>query len=91
MDNTKYSLSELKKMKGKVEDVWGLSNGQTYMTTMLTKEDTYTNGLEEMRAMVKPVSGRVGMRRGLLIGVETITDLYNYNVRKVTYQTLLLK
>lgn len=61
VDNTRYSLSELKKLEaaGGREAMWRLANAQTYMSTALTKEDTCTDGLKEMGAVVKPVSERV--------------------------------
>ena len=62
VDNTKYSLSELKKLKGTRPGPsvqWRLANVQTYMSAALTKEDTCTDGLKEMGAVVTPVSGSV--------------------------------
>lgn len=62
-ENTQYSLSELKKLNKTVdnrqETVWLLANVQTYMSAALTKEETCTDGLKEMGAVVKTVSAKV--------------------------------
>lgn len=62
-DNTRYSLSQLGKINatapGSPGSLWTLSNVQTYMSATLTKEDTCTDGLKEMGAVVKDVSAWV--------------------------------